>query len=54
MAGEGQEAMEGTIGSLDAASNMSTTLGHETGRLMDIHARLVYQNQSLVSKSRII
>ena len=42
--------MEGTIGSLDAASNMSTTLGHETGRLMDIHARLVYQNRSLMKQ----
>ena len=29
---------------------MSATLGHETGRLMDIHARLVYQNQSLVKQ----
>ena len=40
--------LEGTIGSLDAACNMSATLGHETGRLMDVQARLVCQNQSLM------
>ena len=33
---------------MDAASNLSATLGHEIGRLMDIHAKLVYQNQSLM------
>ena len=43
-----KKQLEGTIGSLDAASNMSATLGHEIGRLMDIHARLVHQNQSLM------
>ena len=43
-----KKQLEETIGSLDAASNMSATLGHETGRLMDIHARLVHQNQSLM------
>ena len=37
-----KKQLEGTIGSLDAVSNMSATLGHETGRLMDIHARLVH------------
>ena len=37
-----KKQLEGTIESLDAASNMSATLGHETGRLMDIHARLVH------------
>ena len=42
--------MEETIGSLDATSNMSATLGHETGCQMDIHARLIYQNQSLVKQ----
>ena len=41
---------EETIGSLDADSSMSATLGHETGHLMDIHARLIYQNQSLVKQ----
>ena len=45
-----KKQLEETIGSLDAASNMSATLGHETGRLMDIHAKLVYQNQSLVKQ----
>ncbi|XP_057524313.1 uncharacterized protein LOC130804017 isoform X2 [Amaranthus tricolor] len=43
-----KKQLEGTIGSLDAASSLSATLGHETRRLMDIHARLVYQNQSLM------
>ena len=43
-----KKQLEETIGSLDAASNMSATLGHETGRLMDIHARLVHQNQPLM------
>ena len=35
---------------MDAASSMSATLGHEAGRLMDIHARLVYQNQFLMQQ----
>ena len=35
---------------MDAASNMSATLGHEVGRLMDVHARLVYQNQYLIQQ----
>ena len=43
-----RKQLEGTIGGLDAASNMSATLGHEVGRLMDVHARLVHQNQSLM------
>ena len=43
-----KKQLEGTIGSLDAASNMSATLGHETGCLMDIHAKLVHQSQSLM------
>ena len=42
--------LEETIGSLDAASNMSATLSLETGRLMDIHSKLIYQNQSLVKQ----
>ena len=45
-----KKRLEETIGSFDAASNMSATLVHETGRLMDIHARLIYQNQSLVKQ----
>ena len=35
---------------MDAASKMSATLGHKTWRLMDIHARLIYQNQSLIKQ----
>ena len=42
-----REQQEETIGSLDTASGLSATLGHETGRLMDIHARLIHQNQCL-------
>ena len=45
-----KKRLEETIGNLDAASNMSATLGHETGRLMDIHARMICQNQSLVKQ----
>ena len=45
-----RKQLEGTIGGLDAASNMSATLGHEVGRLMDVHARLVHQNQSLMQR----
>ena len=36
-----RKQLEGIIGSLDAASNMSATLDHEIGRLMDIHARVL-------------
>ena len=43
-----KKQLQGTIRSLDAASNMSATLGHETGHLMDLHARLVRQNQLLL------
>ena len=43
-----RKQLEGTVGNLDAASNMSATLSHEIGHLMDIHARLVRQNQSLL------
>ena len=45
-----KKQLERAIGSLDAASNMSTTLGHEVGRLMDVHARLVHQNRSLIQE----
>ena len=43
-----KKQLEGTVDSLDATSNLSATLGHEIGHLMDIHARLVQQNQSLL------
>ena len=39
-----KKQLEGVIGSLDVASNMSANLGHEVGFLMDVHARLVHQN----------
>ena len=35
---------------MDAASGMSTALSHEVGHLMDVHARLVHQNQSLMQQ----
>ena len=35
---------------MDATSNKSTTLGHEVGHLMDIHAKLVHQNQCLMQQ----
>ena len=42
--------MEETVGSLDAASNKSVTLGHEVRHLMDVHAKLVHQNQCLLQQ----
>ena len=43
-----RKQLEGTVANLDAASNMSATLGREIGHLTDVHARLVRQNQSLL------
>ena len=45
-----RKQLEETVGSLDAASNKSATLGHEVGHLMDVHAKLVHQNQCLLQK----
>ena len=45
-----RKRLEGAIGSLDAASGMSAALGHEVGHLLDVHARLVHQNQSLMQQ----
>ena len=45
-----KKQLEETSGNLDAASGISATLDHEAGRLMDIHVRLVYQNQSLMNQ----
>ena len=45
-----KKRLEGAIGSMDAASSMSATLDHEVEHLMDVHARLVHQNQSLMQQ----
>ena len=43
-----RKRLEGAIRSLDAVSGMSAALGYKVGHLMDVHARLVHQNQSLM------
>ena len=45
-----RKQLEETVESLDAASNKSATLGHEIGHLMDVHAKLVHQNQCLLEQ----
>lgn len=38
---------EASIGNLDKASNISATLMHELGEFVDVHRKLVHQNQCL-------
>ena len=45
-----RKQLEETVGSLDAVSNKSATLGHEVSHLMDIHAKLVHENQCLLKQ----
>ena len=45
-----KKRLEGVIASIDAVSSMSATLGYEVGHLMDVHAKLVHQNQSLMQQ----
>ena len=42
-----KKQLEVTIGSMFKATSLSATIDHETGRLMDIHDKLVNQMQFL-------
>ena len=45
-----KKRLEWVIASIDTASSMSATLGHEVGHLMDVHGKLVHQNQCLMQQ----